>query len=153
VSDFEAIRLWGETVAEKLESSGAADALISASQQSAYSIAELAVPGIRHFVYKSRLHIQLTMPTFEDPYQITEEQDRLVSLYQFVYDSMHAKSGQAAPLKLQFIRTEYESLIGWVRSVNPYTVAFLSECSGYPTIRGLRRFVPRNIEECCCGCC
>jgi hypothetical protein len=61
---------------KRLESSGAVDALLNASQQSDYSITELAIPGIRHFVYKSKFHIQLTMPAFEEPYRTEEEQER-----------------------------------------------------------------------------
>jgi vacuolar fusion protein MON1 len=67
-----------------LESSGIADALISAAQQSAYSISELKIPGVRHFIYKSKLYIQLTMPTFEDSYQSEEEQERWGSLMSLI---------------------------------------------------------------------
>ena len=107
---------------------------MKSSEQSAYSVADLGIPGLRHFVYKSKLHLQLTLPTFESPYETQEAQERellflsvcfsqlslqisLVALYQLVYDAMHAKSGQAGPLKLQFMRTEHESIVGWVRSV------------------------------------
>jgi hypothetical protein len=45
---------------------------------------------------------------------VANDVERLISLYQLAYDAMHAKSGQAAPLKLHFIRTEYESILGWV---------------------------------------
>lgn len=148
VSDFEAIRLWGESITEKLESSGAADALINASRQATYSITELAIPGVRHFVYKSKLHIQLTMPSFEEPYGTEGEQERLVSLYQLVYDAMHAKSGQSAPLKLQFIRTDYESIIGWVCPTSQGEFESLIEHSDYPAIRSLRRTFPRDLEKC-----
>jgi hypothetical protein len=39
---------------------------------------------------------------------------RLVTLYQILYDAVHAKSGQEETLKLQYIRTEKESVMGWV---------------------------------------
>ena len=31
-----------------------------------------------------------------------------------MHDSIHAKSGQDSPLKLQYIRTEKEAVMGWV---------------------------------------
>ena len=31
-----------------------------------------------------------------------------------MHDSIHAKSGQDLPLKLQYIRTEKEAVMGWV---------------------------------------
>lgn len=38
-----------------------------------------------------------------------------MTLYQILYDSIHAKSGQGSTLKLQYIRTERECVMGWVR--------------------------------------
>jgi hypothetical protein len=61
---------------QKLETSGTDNSLVKASEQAAYGVTELGIPGLRHFVYKSKLHIQLTMPEFEDQYQIEEEQER-----------------------------------------------------------------------------
>lgn len=40
--------------------------------------------------------------------------DRLTTLYQTLHDSIHAKSGQESGLKLQYIRTDAESVMGWV---------------------------------------
>ena len=40
----------------------------------------------------------------------------MITLYQVVYDAIHAKSGQEGTLKLQYIRTERESVLGWVRT-------------------------------------
>lgn len=37
-------------------------------------------------------------------------------MYQNIYDAIHAKSGQAGALKMQCIRTEKETVIGWVIS-------------------------------------
>lgn len=34
-----------------------------------------------------------------------------------MHDAVHAKSGQDGPLKLQYIRTERESVMGWVRYI------------------------------------
>jgi hypothetical protein len=39
---------------------------------------------------------------------------RITTLYQILHDYIHAKSGQGGGLKLQYIRTETESVIGWV---------------------------------------
>lgn len=40
--------------------------------------------------------------------------DRIITMYQVVYDAIHAKSSQSGPLKLQYIRTEKEIIMGWV---------------------------------------
>src|ERR1700720_862393 len=39
---------------------------------------------------------------------------RIMTLYQILHDAIHAKSGQEGPLKMQYIRTERESVMGWV---------------------------------------
>lgn len=73
------------------------------------------------------------MPSYEDPYDELNERRRcvvlsrvallpltpvifcrLITLYQTLHDNIHAKSGQEGTLKLQYIRTEKESVLGWV---------------------------------------
>lgn len=41
-----------------------------------YSVADLGIPGLLHFVYKSRAHVQVTLPLFEDPYDDVNEKRR-----------------------------------------------------------------------------
>jgi hypothetical protein len=103
-----------------------------------YSVSELGIPGLRHFVYKSRAQVQVTVPVWEDPYDEvgerrrcvtgrhlfeTEDDDssndrsRLTTLYQILHDAIHGKSGQGETLKLQYIRTDREAVLGWVRMV------------------------------------
>ena len=45
-----------------------------------------------------------------------DERRRLVTLYQKLHDAIHARSGQGETLKLQYIKTEKESVMGWVGS-------------------------------------
>jgi hypothetical protein len=47
--------------------------------------------------------------------RIQPQKNRIVTLYQTVHDAIHAKSGQTGNLKLQYIRTEKEIVMGWVR--------------------------------------
>jgi vacuolar fusion protein MON1 len=39
---------------------------------------------------------------------------RLITLYQIVHDNIHAKSGQESTLKLQYLKTDKESVMGWI---------------------------------------
>lgn len=42
----------------------------------------------------------------------------LITLYQILHDELHAKSGQViGPLKLQYIQTEKECIMGWVSHI------------------------------------
>lgn len=60
--------------------------------------------------------MQVTTPRFEEPYDPPHGRRRLVTLYQTLHDAVHAKSGQGGTLKMQYVRTERESVMGWVRA-------------------------------------
>jgi hypothetical protein len=120
---------------QRLEREGSLEAISNAirSGYSSYSVSELGIPGLRHFFYKSRPHVQVTGPEFEEPYEDLQERrryacrypirfwtdvdasHRLITLYQLIQDAVHAKSGQEKTLKLQYLRTEKEGILGWVR--------------------------------------
>ncbi|KAG7088288.1 hypothetical protein E1B28_012300 [Marasmius oreades] len=114
--EFEAIRGWCDQATQRLKSEGLLSILYDTvrSGKANYTVAELRIPGLRHFVYKSRPQVQVTFPIFEDPYDNIDEQRRITTLYQILYDAVHAKSGQEETLKLQFIRTEKECVMGWI---------------------------------------
>ena len=67
-------------MAQKLNSQGTLNAITHAmeSGQGQYLVSQLGIPGLRHFVYKSRPHVQITFPIFEDPYDTEDEKRRLV---------------------------------------------------------------------------
>ncbi|KAL0069868.1 Vacuolar fusion protein mon1 [Marasmius tenuissimus] len=114
--DFEGIRGWCNSATERLTSEGLLSALFDTirSGKTEYAVSELGIPGLRHFIYKSRAQVQVTFPIFEDPYDNVDEQRRITTLYQVLHDAVHAKSGQEDTLKLQFIRTEKECVMGWI---------------------------------------
>ncbi len=113
-ADFETIRGWCESATQKLIADGSLKSLLDAAEQADYTVSELGIPGLRHFVYKARAQVQVTFPTFEDPYDNLTDRKRLVTLYQTLHDAIHAKSGQSETLKLQYIRTEKECVMGWI---------------------------------------
>ena len=116
---------------QKLNTEGTLTALVNTyqSKQTEYSVSGLSIP---HFVYKSWIQVQITQPIFESPYDQPEARkmsafssifslyinfdwvSRIVTLYQILHDSIHGKSVQQAGLKLQYIRTSEESVMGWV---------------------------------------
>ncbi|KAL0961249.1 hypothetical protein HGRIS_006211 [Hohenbuehelia grisea] len=115
-AEFDAIRLWCDTVSQRLEKEGTLGEIVQAltAGKTAYAVGDLGIPGLRHFVYKSRGQVQVTMPVFEDPYDALDERRRLVTLYQLLHDAIHAKSGQEGMLKLQYLKTDKESVLGWI---------------------------------------
>jgi hypothetical protein len=65
---------------QRLANEGTIDAIIKSAQSGAteYSCSNLGIPGLRHFVYKSRTHVQVTAPFFEEPYDDIHERRRFV---------------------------------------------------------------------------
>ncbi|KAF8339621.1 trafficking protein Mon1-domain-containing protein [Cantharellus anzutake] len=113
--DFERVRSWADSIEDSLRSSGTLNSLIWASRQHHYSSADLGIPNLQHFLYKSRPHVQLTMPAWRAPYDQPDDRKRLITLYQKVHDALWARSGQAhGLLKLQLLRTNKEVVMGWV---------------------------------------
>jgi len=114
--DFESIRAWCDVVIGRLDNDGTLANIEKAMRNglTEYGVADLSVPGLRHFIYKSRSHVQITLPAYEEPYDDMMERRRLITLYQTMHDAIHAKSGQDLPLKLQYIRTEKEAVLGWI---------------------------------------
>lgn len=97
-ADFELVRGWADSTIQvrnhltatrrlssrsqprlqRLDSEGLLKTLNDTIAQGSteYSVSNLSVPGLRHFIYKSRSHVQLTMPLFEDPYDSPHEKRR-----------------------------------------------------------------------------
>jgi len=63
---------------QRLEREGSLEAISNAirSGDSTYSVSELGIPGLRHFLYKSRSHVQVTGSEFEEPYEDLQERRR-----------------------------------------------------------------------------
>ncbi|KAI0031908.1 DUF254-domain-containing protein [Vararia minispora EC-137] len=115
-SDFESLHSWADAIIQRLSDEGTVTSIRQSILAGAieYSCSGLGIPGLRHFIYKSRSHVQITSPIFEDPYEDLHERRRLITLYQILHDNIHAKSGQDLPLKLQYIRTDREGVLGWI---------------------------------------
>ncbi|BGP20036.1 hypothetical protein JCM10213_000582 [Rhodosporidiobolus nylandii] len=86
-----------------------------------FSLGELAIPGLRHFVYKSRALVQVIRPAWEGEYREegSDGRCRLITLYQTVHEALHPRpvaAGSAAkpPAQVQYVRTEHEAVLGWI---------------------------------------
>ncbi|CAJ0872863.1 17402_t:CDS:10, partial [Entrophospora sp. SA101] len=77
---------------EKLESTGSLKGIEEALQNDSYSIDDIGVPGLRHFIYKSTIHVQL------------------FKLYRHVHDRIHSKF---RPLKVYYCVSNSETILGW----------------------------------------
>ncbi|KAF9983034.1 Vacuolar fusion protein mon1b [Mortierella antarctica] len=103
-----------QTVVEGLEAGGMLTSLetyAEAGSRGGFSVGDTGIPGLRHFLYKSRTHVQFTMPELTDPYTSLSAKKRLLRLYHSMNERMHRK---ARPLQLLFHGGEQETMLGWV---------------------------------------
>ncbi len=103
--DFDSVRAWSGHTIDQLESSSTIDALLEAAQTAEYTLDDLQVPGLRHFIYKSRANVQVTMPHYDFENGGSESEfQRIFSLYRTAFDAIHAKGGQECTLRLAWVR-------------------------------------------------
>ncbi|ODN75472.1 hypothetical protein L202_06607 [Cryptococcus amylolentus CBS 6039] len=111
---FEDLQKWKDLVVEKLQHNGLLAQIQDAIPSHPYTISTVGCPGLLHFVYKSRQHIQITQPTWEAPYNNDSiDHKRLVTMYQTLHDTIHSRSGQDMPVKLVCIQSDHEKCLAW----------------------------------------
>ncbi|XP_043834886.1 vacuolar fusion protein MON1 homolog A isoform X1 [Dromiciops gliroides] len=96
---------------ERLKKRGAHHMLREALRTPFYSVAQVGIPDLRHFIYKSKSSGLFTSPEIEDPYVSEEEQERLLGLYQYLHSRAHNAS---RPLKTIYYTGPNENLLALV---------------------------------------
>uniref|UniRef100_A0A3P8ZGQ2 Vacuolar fusion protein MON1 homolog n=1 Tax=Esox lucius TaxID=8010 RepID=A0A3P8ZGQ2_ESOLU len=74
---------------ERLSRRSAYQALKEALKCPSYSVTQVGIPELRHFLYKSKSSGLYTSPELSLPYQSEEEQERLMGLYQYLHSRLH----------------------------------------------------------------
>lgn len=75
-----------------------------------YSVNEVGIPDLKHFLYKSRSTAQYTSPRITAPYLTSEDWTSLFGLYQYLHRRMYNPS---RPLKTLFYAGNKETMMGW----------------------------------------
>eukprot|EP01117_Protostelium_nocturnum_P009021 TRINITY_DN3237_c0_g1_i2.p1 TRINITY_DN3237_c0_g1~~TRINITY_DN3237_c0_g1_i2.p1 ORF type:complete len:373 (-),score=90.72 TRINITY_DN3237_c0_g1_i2:84-1202(-) len=98
-------------IVQGLNRTGALESIMKAYERPDYSVGELGVPGLLHFLYKSKGTCQFTCPRFEAPYTERKEQKRLFRMYQRAHKKTH---GIKNPHKVYYQVSYLETIIAWV---------------------------------------
>lgn len=98
---------------ERLSKRSAYQAMKEALKCPTYSVEQVGIPELRHFLYKSKSSGLYTSPEFPDLYQSDEEQERLMGLYQDLHSHLHHST---RPLRSFYRCGETENLLAWVTS-------------------------------------
>ncbi|XP_070700269.1 vacuolar fusion protein MON1 homolog A [Pempheris klunzingeri] len=98
---------------ERLSKRSAYQALNEALKCPSYSVEQVGIPELRHFLYKSKSSGLYTSPEFPVVYQSDEEQERLMEMYQDLHSRLHHPT---RPLRSFYRCSETENLMAWVTS-------------------------------------
>jgi len=78
-----------------------------------YSVDDVNIPDLEHFLYKSHSYSQMTAPEVGPPYHTKKQRKRLFRLYQQVHHSVNILE-KDKPHKVYYHRSESETIVAWV---------------------------------------
>ncbi|MBN3272683.1 MON1B protein, partial [Polyodon spathula] len=132
----------------------AQNALRAVAEARSYSVTQVGVSDLRHFMYKPfdvpENHKQLTQftsPEMEAPYSTAEERERLFDLYRYLHSRIHSAT---RPLKLIYHVAEKETLLAWVTSKFELYTCFsplVTKASAINAITKLLRWIKKEEER------
>ncbi|KAI8972994.1 vacuolar fusion protein MON1, partial [Pilobolus umbonatus] len=145
-STFFEISEWKTNMVESLKKENILPAITEASSKS-YTMEDIQIPSLLHFMYKSKVHIQFTTPELSGIYLNESDKRRLYGLYYHLHERMHHR---ARPLKLYFVNSVKELLLGWITSSFELYVVFPAN-TPKPTIisssNQLLRWIKKNDDN------
>ncbi|XP_037107745.1 vacuolar fusion protein MON1 homolog A [Syngnathus acus] len=98
---------------DRLNKRSAYQALKEALKSRSYSVDQVGIPELRHFMYKSKSSGLYTSPEFPLLYQSEEEQERLMASYQDLHSYVHHPT---RPVRSYYRCGETENMMAWVTS-------------------------------------
>ncbi|MBW0545440.1 hypothetical protein O181_085155 [Austropuccinia psidii MF-1] len=89
----------------------------SQHQNDKYSLEDVGITGLRHFVIKDKGTVQISYPEWEDDYIDLGNRKRLMSHYQRAHDLLHPKLSRddnRPVIKFTYVKTKQEAIIAWM---------------------------------------
>lgn len=138
-------------IEEAMEAQGALGLI---AEGRGYSVSQVGVSDLRHFMYKPfdvpdnyKQLTQFTSPEMEAPYTSEEEKTRLLDLYRYLHGRIHSAS---RPLKLIYHVAERETLLAWVTSKFELYACFsplVTKACAIAAITKLLRWIKKEEER------
>ncbi|XP_042895064.1 protein SAND [Parasteatoda tepidariorum] len=97
-------------IVERLKKYFCMEAIEKSVYSKGYSVSQVGITEVRHFLYKSRSTAQYTAPRLEAPYVTDDDWNHLFGLYQYLHHRMYKSS---RPLKMLYYSGERETMVGW----------------------------------------
>lgn len=87
--DFYSMQQSKDAIVDAMRATGALEHLTNQLSRQYYTVKDVPVPGLLHFLYKSLSTSQMTAPAPGPPYTSRQEQKRLFRLYEHVHRRTH----------------------------------------------------------------
>uniref|UniRef100_A0A8D0G360 Vacuolar fusion protein MON1 homolog n=1 Tax=Sphenodon punctatus TaxID=8508 RepID=A0A8D0G360_SPHPU len=132
---------------ERLKKRGVYHALREALLTPFYSVSQVGISDLRHFIYKSKSSGLFTSPEIEAPYVSEEEKERLLGLYQYLHSRAHNSS---RPLKNIYFTGQNENLLAWVTSAFELYVCFsplTTKAAAVGAVNKLMKWIRREEDH------
>ncbi|XP_039337863.1 vacuolar fusion protein MON1 homolog A isoform X2 [Mauremys reevesii] len=132
---------------ERLRKRGVSHALQEALRTPFYSVSQVGIPDLRHFIYKSKSSGLFTSPEIEGPYVSEEEKQRLLELYQYLHSRAHNSS---RPLKNIYFTGPSENLLAWVTSAFELYVCYSplgTKAAAVSAVNKLMKWIRREEDR------
>uniref|UniRef100_A0A8C6STL5 Vacuolar fusion protein MON1 homolog n=1 Tax=Neogobius melanostomus TaxID=47308 RepID=A0A8C6STL5_9GOBI len=147
-TDKEAFYAVAECKKKIEEAMTAQNSLSLIDKAQAYSVSQVGVSDLRHFMYKPfDVPDNYRHPEMEAPYSSEEEKTRLLDLYRYMHSRIHSTS---RPLKLIYHVAEKETMLAWVTSKFELYTCFsplVTKACAITAITKLLRWIKKEEER------
>jgi len=144
--DFYLMSSCKDKIKAGLETQSCLSLIDKAVKQHNYSVSEVGIPDLLHFLYKTHGLSQMTQPQTGPPYHTKSQRKRLFRLYQQVHDNCYLDKDK--PHKVYYHRSESETIVAWITNAFDLYACFSPLVSKAEAIKGVNNLLKWiNKEE------
>lgn len=141
-----------QQILSQMEDKGLIKALERAEERGRFKPVDVAVPMVRHFLYKSRAHVQYVMPSYETHYYEPHMQRGLLTFYHQLHAQVNSDSSRGSNNGWRFMHLVRNSCIGfaWITpSFELYCVSGpnVSRATLAASIHSIAKWVSQHRER------
>ncbi|KAG5368731.1 Vacuolar fusion protein [Yarrowia sp. C11] len=141
-----------QQILAQMADKGLIKALERAEERGRFKPVDVAVPMVRHFLYKSRAHVQYVMPSYETHYHEPHLQRGLVTFYHQLHAQVNSASSRGSNNGWRFLHLVRNSCIGfaWITpSFELYCVSGpnVSRATLAASIHSIAKWVSQHRER------
>jgi hypothetical protein len=135
-----------EQFVEALVNQGIMEQLKSSVAENHYCIADVGIPGLRHFVFKSKATLQYSSPDLAEPFANQDDFEILFKGYQFIHRRLSSKTSAM----IHYHGSQTLTTFGWNSNAFEIYVTmapFISKSSAAAAVNNLIRWIQKEEDS------